>query len=261
MKFSGILLVASLAAFSVHAEFRTWEDIRGKKYEAEFVRELMDKVTLRTADGQEVRIPVEEFSERDQLYMRVNIPPVFTVDFKRDPLVAPTPRGDWEEYVKTECLIAGGTAVITKTSNREFTSRLKAELFLIAEEAEIDSDNYILLTKTDSSFLFEPGKPHTFKAKPYTMRKYYQYGYFYSNQERGEVYAGYLLVVSDRNGKILTTKTDLGNWIEDPAVIQNLRDLAIRGAASIRSRHFDKAGKKAKVPRCIDKSPQVGGGG
>ncbi len=42
-------------------------------------------------------------------------------------------------------------AAVHKDSKRIFTSRLKAELFMIAKE--VDGDHFILLSKTDSSFL------------------------------------------------------------------------------------------------------------
>jgi len=235
----GVLFSASAA------EMRIWEDKDGNRYEAEFVREFFDKMTLRCKDGTEVRIPVEDFSEHDQKYMRVTVPPNVSIKVSKTQWVKPKPPEMWPtEDVQT---MVKGTATIQKESKRIFTSRLNAELFMIAKE--VDGDNFILLSKTDSSFLLgdHNDNTHVFSSEPDFTRKYDEMG---PSGWRGELYEGYLIIVSDKDGNTLAIKTDFpGGWIESPEVIENLRELAVRGAASVRSRHFDKTGKKAALTR------------
>jgi len=227
------------------AEMRIWEDKDGNRYEAAFVREFFDKMTLRKKDGTEVRIPVEDFSDHDQRYMRVRVPPQITIDFSKKSWIKPKPPEMWAtEDVQT---MVKGTATVHKDSKRTFTSRLSAELFMIAKE--VDGDDFFLLSKTDSSFLLgdHDDNTHVFSSEPDFTRKYDELG---PSSWRGEQYDGYLIIISDRNGNTLATKTDIpGNWIDTPEVIENLRELYLRGAASVRSRHFDKTGKKSKLTR------------
>ena len=246
-----LLLMGPLC--SIAAEMRVWEDKNGNRYEAEFVRELFGKMTLRTKDGTEVRIPVEDFSEHDQKYMRVMVPPNVSIEVDdktwKKPKLSLDEEGnvgsDEEEERSNSFIMTKGLVTVTKESKRVFTSRLKAELFLIAEE--IDGDNYALMSRTESSFLLgeHNDETHVFSSDSFENIEFTEY----FGQPRGEEYAGYLVVVSDAQGNILQTKTDLGDWIEKPEVIKNLRELCVRGAPSLCSRHFDKTGQKTEVPR------------
>jgi hypothetical protein len=242
MKKAHIIYFVLLAGFSVNAEFRTWTDRKGRKYEADFVREMFDKVTLRDTNGKEYRFAVDELSENDQKYIRVMVPPELDINFskKTDPKAKP-----WELYDldNDTTVLISATVQINKKSKRPFTSRLTAELFLIAKE--YDGQNCILLSKTDSSFLFseQSGNLHEFKTDPVEVAVFTDY----NDQRRGAEYLGYLVAVSDSRGNIVKTVTDV-EWLADN--VKELRELYIRGAASVYSRHFDKETiRKVKVPR------------
>jgi len=239
-----ILLIFLFSASA--AEMRIWEDKDGNRYEAEFVRELFGKMTLREKDGTEIRIPVENFSEHDQKYMRVMVPPNVSIAFSKANWIKDKPKELWDTDDDTITVIKGAVTVV-KESKRPFTSGLVAELFLVAEEIN-GNGNYILLSKTDSAFLLgeQNNNTHVFKSKPVETQRYLEYN---GIERRGEEYEGYLVVISDARGNILQTKTDIREWLEAPKVIENLRKLAVVGAPSIRSRHFDKTGSKVKVPR------------
>jgi len=246
MKKTTIFSLLFLIVGSVFAEVRIWNDKNGNSYEAEYVRELFDKLTLRTTDGKEVRLAVEDFSEHDQKYLRVMVPPNLAVDFQKKSWTKEKPKELWDMDFDT-IIVTRANVTITKESKRPFTSGLRAELFLIAKE--VDGRNYILLSKTDSSFLLvdENENTHVFKSVPVETQNYLEYN---EMQRRGEEYEGYLVVVSDTRGNIIQTKTDISRgWIEQPDVIKNLRELSLRGAGSLRSRHFDKTGSKVKTTR------------
>lgn len=225
-----------------HAEIRVWTDTKGKTYEAEFVREMFDKVTLRDTKGTEYRLAVGSLSDHDQKYLRVMIPPEMEINFSKKTDPKPKP---WELYDSdndtTDILTA--TVEIHKASKRPFTSRLRAELFLIAEE--IDGDNYLLLSKTESSFLFSDQNDNTFvmKADPVEIMVFTEY----NHQRRGWAYLGHVLAVSDAQGNVVKVDTDI-EWLADKTA--NLRDLYTRGEAALHSRHFDKENvQKTPPPR------------
>ncbi len=244
MRIFNIFFLMFVLAISAFSEVRIWNDKDGNAYEAEYVRELFDKLTLKTTDGKEVRIPIEDFSEHDQKYLRVMVPPNISISFRKESWTKDKPPELWP--TKDVTTVIRGKLTVEKESKRPFTSGLIAEIFLIAEE--LDGDNYILLSKTKSRFLLVDQNENTFVLKTHLVepRRYWDD----SKMLRGEEYKGYLVVISDTRGNILQIKTDIpGGWIEQPEVIENLRKLAVVGAPSIRSRHFDKTGAKAEVPR------------
>ena len=79
-----------------------------------------------------------------------------------------------------------------------------------------------------------------------------------SKAMKGEEFAGCLLVISTLEDEIVLMDSNLPSWIEDPQVIQNLRELSISGAPSVCSRHFDKTGKKVPPPRPAHSGPRTG---
>lgn len=233
------------------AQFRIWEDREGNQYNAEFVRELFDKVTLRTQDDKEIRMTIDEFCDNDQKYFRVMVPPNITIETstynKVKPKAAREPFPDYTYVTR----IAKEAITISKKSKRPFTNRLYIEVFLIAEEIEANSENYVLLGISKGSFLFTEQDTFTFKTKPAELVTYTQNS---TSQRRGEEYIGYIyqITLKDNKGEthIVETSTDLSKKIFDkPELLPKLRDLMDRGSASKRCRHFNKNGERVDVPR------------
>lgn len=238
-----VILCLSFLSLSAFSEVRIWNDKSGNSYEAEYVRELFDKLTLKTTEGKEVRVAVEDLSEHDQKYLRVMVPPNLEIDFSKKTSIKEKPyeMGDLDKDIVT---ILSAKVKITKDSKRPFTSGLKAELFLIGEEVK-ETQYKILLSKTDSNFLLpeKKGEFHEFKTKPIELQVYTEYDY----SRRGPVFIGYLVVVTDKQGNTVQVKTNLP-WLEDK--IEELRSLYMHGSASRYSRYFDKKTiQKLKVPR------------
>jgi len=236
-------LIFFLFASTQAAEIRTWEDTQGNRYEAEFIRELFDKVTLRDMQGKEYRIAVEDFSEHDQKYLRVEVPPVVKFDVRTTITVPPKPEENWDmdnDKIKN----FRSKVRVEKVSRRLFTSRIRAEIFHIAKE--IDGENYVLLGKTESSFLLgeHNDNMHTFTSDPVQTKVYTEYT---GVDQRGWEYIGYVLAISDKLGNITQVESEV-KWLEDK--VPQLRELYTRGAVSVYSRHFDKETvQKTKVPR------------
>ena len=243
MKTFWLYLFVLALSFSAFAEVRTWNDKQGNAYEAEYVRELFDKLTLKTTDGQEVRIAVDNFSEHDQKYLRVMVPPRLELDFTKRTRVKEKPQemGDADLDIVT---ILTGKATITKDSKRPFTSGLKAELFLFGEEVT-ESKYKILLSRTEKSFLLpeKRGETVSFKTEPIELQVYTEYDF----SRRGPVYVGYLLAVSDRQGNTVYVKTNI-TWLEGK--VEQVRALYRQGPQSVYSRYFDKKTlQKVSVPQ------------
>lgn len=244
------ILLFFAAAGSAY-EIRIWEDVTGSQYKGRFLRELFDKLTIETEDGGLKAFELKDLSELDQRYLRVMVPPkveaeVISRSADVEPLPMALPRDDFSKKHQV-------TVHIEKKSQRPFTSRLRAEIFLIAEEVE--GSNYILLDMTQKEFLLptiQKGASVELKSNTVQTREFRD---VISSEMKGEKYDGYLLVVSSLQGETVLVESNLPPWIEDPEVIRNLRELFITGAASVRSRHFDKTGKKVPPARPEHRSP------
>ena len=241
----GVFVFAAM--FSGFAEMRTWVDREGNEYKAEFIRELFDKLTLRDEQGKEFRVAVEDLEENDQLYLRTQVPPRIEINFSENSTWIPYETIEPAmptSYIKTQRVAP--VIKLKKISRRPFTSSLKLELFLVATER--DGENYVLLSHSEFKVLFGRGlnDEQVFRAKPVDVVNFQAVDH---TTRRGEDYHGYVLVLSNVKGEASIIQSDIGDWIEDPDVIQNLRDLAVKGAASLYSRHFDKTGSKTDVPR------------
>lgn len=238
-----ILLAAMNAAHAY--EFRTWKDKDGTEFKGRFYRELFGKLTLETEDGDKKVLAVADLSDLDKKYVRVMIPPEIEVEVRTKAIKLPDRPQLWPRPQKDENYIV--TATIDKKSQRPFTSRLQAELFLVAED--IGHKDHVLLSYTRGDFLLleEKDFQYQFKSKP---TKVSSYEAILTKKMRGDRYKGHLLIISSLQGDVIYKESDLlPSWMEDPAVIDNLRELYERGAASLRSRHFGKDGKKVPPSR------------
>lgn len=245
MRLLPLLFATVVLSVMSRAEFRMWEDIKGARYNAEFVGEFFDKVTLRDETGKEFRMGVEELSELDQKYMRVKVPPAMQIEFSRRLTQKPKPKESMD-LDNDVTIIITSEVMVKKESNRPYTSRLYAELYLIGKE--INEAKFVLVSRTEADFLFTESNNNqvTFQSKPIELRVFNQRG---AQERRGELYEGYLLVIRDFDDQIVAVKTDMPEWIKRPEVIVALRELYVRGAGSMRSRYFDQMGHKLEVPR------------
>lgn len=242
-KWTVLVLLAVVCAASAY-EMRTWQDTDGTEFQGRFYREMFGKLTIETEEGEKKVLDISDLSELDKKYVRVMVPPLIEVEVRTKttpipdrPQFYPRPEKNLNHVV---------SAQIIKKSQRPFTSRLEAELFLVAEEFE--ADNYILLSYTKGDFLLleEKDDQYVFKSKTTRTSSYED---LLTKNTRGEVYMGYLLVISSMQGEVIALHSSLPKWMQQPELIDNLRELAVRGAPSVRSRHFDKTGKKTPPPR------------
>ena len=239
-----VLVLWAVANASQAYELRTWRDKDGAEFKGRFYLEMFGKLTIETESGEKRVLAIADMSDFDKKYVRVMIPPKIEVKVRTKSFRIPDrpqfyPRPEVNESYTV-------IARITKKSQRPFTSRLKAELFLVAEE--IVGDSHVLMSYTEGDFLLleEQDFEHEFKSKPTKVSSYED---LLTKRKRGDVYKGYLLVISSMQGDVVAIESNLPSWMQEPVVVGNLRELAIRGAASIRSRHFGKDGKKVPPSR------------
>lgn len=242
-----LMAVVSVAQAGMSYEIRTWEDVSGNQFEGRFYREIFGKLTIEAEDGTQKTFELEDLSELDKKYVRTMVPPELEAKVSRKTRQLDTRENSRRMVTNFKYQLF---VELKKKSQRAFTSRLKAEIFMICEE-NIENE-YVLMHKTTAEFIL----PITTKnatvelESPWVPMRIWQGVGAWSGAARlGQDYAGYLLVISTMQGDICYTDTSLRPWIEDPQVIENLRDLWVQGAGSWLSRLFDENGEKVPVPR------------
>jgi hypothetical protein len=232
------------------AELRTWTDENGKKFEGRFDKELFGDVLIRDENRRNHFIPIKKLSPEDREYIYNNVPPEVEIKFTRN--VRQRPEQEWT-ILGDKTFLYTCTVDVEKTSALPYKRYLMAELFLLAEER--DGPNLIIMERTESKFRFpeEEERPvHTFKVVDVPFRQFRNLWAQEVSTDRGEDYLGYLVAVSDEDENLITYKTDLSvDWlVEDiPQTVTELRNLAIQGRGSVRSRHFDDFFSKVDPPR------------
>lgn len=199
---SGTLAVA-ITVLSAQAEMRIWTDEAGNAIEAEFVRTTGDKVVLKKADGDEIKVSLDTLSEKDRRYAILQAPPRIEISVSTD--VDRSNKTGGSNYgsglqLQKENIVA--TVKIEKASSAPYEAPLVAEVYLIGEFEQ--SGNIVILDRTKSSFSFsgENAGEHAFETREVSLKQ------LESGRQMGVEYKGYLAMVTDKKGTILEMKTN-----------------------------------------------------
>lgn len=181
------------------AELRIWTDKTGKTIEAEHVRTLSDKVVLRQADGTEIRVSLDTLSERDRKYAILQTPPRIEISVSTDADRSNTGYGN-RRGVQVQKETVSVEVKIRKSSPSPYEAPLEAELYLIGALENIDG--YIILDKQREKFSFtaDANNEHTFESQDVSLKQ------LEAGRQMGIDYKGYLIVVKDQTGGVLSMK-------------------------------------------------------
>lgn len=198
-KFLSILFVVHLCA-GTYAETRIWSLVTGESVEAEYVNQALGNVYLKSQDGRQIAVPMEQLSQADRVFLELENPPVLRVNFKHKsnqllgyykstPFLNRIPPSRFEHMFKVE---------VQKTSREPYNHPLHLVYFAIGRQLQ-DRDKYILMEKKESDFSLGKSSGYSFEMEgsPVSVIEY---------EDRGKVgrdYAGYLVVVTDSRGKVI----------------------------------------------------------
>ena len=245
-----IFFVATSAGFAY--EMRTWSLQDGTQVKGRFYREMFGKLTVESEDGTRTVLAITDLSDLDKKYVRVMIPPKIEVQSRTSKTVLePRPAFYKSDDIETVVQVK---VEIQKKSQRPFTSRLNAEIFLVADEVE--GDNYILLSRSEGDFLLleENDFMHVFRSEKY---KTVDFRDVMTGLRKGEEYNGHVLLITSMQGDLVMTDSNLPGWMQEPEILEKLGELSLRGASSVRSRHFNKNGDQVPPPRIPDRPASV----
>jgi len=195
-------LAGAIALMSAQAEMRVWTDGTGKTVEAEFVRTTGDKVVLKKANGNEIKVSLDSLSEKDRRYAILQAPPrieiAVSTSVDRSNKTGGSNYGPGRQ-MQQEAITA--KVKIEKASSASYEPPLEAELYLIGEFEQ--SAKIVILDRTKSPFSFagDNGNEHVFESREVKLTQ------FEAGRQMGVEYEGYLAMVSDKKGNILEMKT------------------------------------------------------
>jgi len=214
------LLVLIACQWSVQAEMRIWKDKKGNTIEAEFITLMRGKVSLKTTDGKQVRVPLSGLSSVDQEYLKTLIPPKFDIKVKVE-IDTKTKSG---QTYRNKQQTVWGTVTIEKKNREPCSKQFKATLMLISKDRK--NGDLKIMSKKSHSFSVETENKTVFTGEESELK---QYNWASSSSGRtGSEYDGYLVVIENDAGNIITTKSN-SKTLEDQAgrVIKEPKDAII----------------------------------
>lgn len=194
------VLVASMAQAGF-SEYRIWTDQGGKQIEAELVRVVDDKVVLRKQDGAELKVSLDTLSKKDQKYAVLQAPPRIEIkvstDMDRENKGYGGGRGSGFQIQKESVQLE---VSLKKTSPAPYEAPLVSEVYLIGQSEQ--HDGYGILDRTVSKFKFteENKNLHSYSSKTVELEQ------LEAGKQVGIEYEGYLAIVKDRTGAVLSMK-------------------------------------------------------
>ncbi|QHI68425.1 CYTH domain-containing protein [Tichowtungia aerotolerans] len=184
---------------------RIWRTQSGERIEGRFVRVLLGKVQIETSAGEKEYIPLGELSEWDKKHLSSIFIPKVNIKFSDSSRAKFRSKNALADDI---IRIVTGTVVVEAKDNIE-SDTLRMEVYLIGEE--VADDGYRLLRKASKPLSFNEENDYTCQMSLETeSRRYMEYNY----QLRGCLYAGYVVIIFDRQDHPVEFKTDL-SWITE----------------------------------------------
>lgn len=225
---------------------RTWILADGTSVEAELVNQTAGNAWLKTADGREVKVPMDRFSNDDQTYLSLEDVPRFRIDFTEKVHTLPPPPNDSGRYNDSRRPVEINEytfkARVKLMDTTRYTYPLTVEYYAIGKEIE-GNNNYILWQR--SSKTFTPSRENGFEfefGSTQPIRRIQKSMMAGSSRLRGETYDTYLVTVTDQRGEIIAYRTP-NEFLY--TYLDRLKELPV-------TRHFDNECRRVFPSRPID---------
>ncbi len=192
------LLAGCMVLFGMVAlgfgEMRTWTSRSGQTIEAEYVRDTMGKVWLKSATGKVKKVPISGLSKSDQDYINNKILPKITISVDDD-IARGTVGSDIDNVRQTiRCEVK-----ISKTSRRPYSGELTVYFFVFGWD--LMNEEYMLMDTKKETFTLTSENNNKYTLTGDKLRFEYD-----PSPPWGDRYEGYLVCVKTSDGKILATK-------------------------------------------------------
>lgn len=219
---------------------RTWTGMDGTTLEAGYVTRMGSMVVMKTAGGEQIKIPFSELSATDQKFVELANPPEFNIEFsKKSTTVAPPALSPYEgdqRPLRISNYVFGTR--LKQSSTGAYDHKLTVEYYAIGKE--VDGNNFILFERQKSGFVPSATRngAHAFYGETIRVQ---QQALRASAVVRGSSYGGFLVTVSDESGAIIQYQTSHEFLYEN---MENLKKLPLTGKV-----HFNKECVRVVPPR------------
>lgn len=224
MKLGILFALLFVACIAQSRELQTWVLADGTEFEAKYVVVIAKEVVMENRAGKQVKIALDRFSNADIEFFELDPPPEFNISFRQ--------KSSKLQYSDRFALVA--MPVIThytfgvrleKRSAGEYNHEVTVEYFSIAAQRGFNN-KYILVDH--QTFQFLPSKENDYLMEIWSPRVValdkYSWEWDHPIKPRGEKYESYLIIITDKRGKVIAQKTP-NKWLLENA--ENLRKLTV----------------------------------
>jgi hypothetical protein len=198
---------------------RLWALADGKTMDAELVTMVSGNAVFKNEKGRQFKVPMMKLSDADRSHIRLSMPPTLDINFSKK-----TKQRTFGTNVKGAASPVRGafytfSTQIKQSSVRPYGHPLTAECFVIGDE--VGGNKHVLLDYQKAAFSLTRENKHAFEfgGPPVELLDY-----FLNNQNRGQRYGGFLVVIKDSLGEIVAYKTPSEELYRN---LDNLRELRV----------------------------------
>ena len=199
----GCVIVSLCFVLGAGAEFRVWSSQDGgSTIEAQFVKVEGVRVVLEKKDGSRLIVPRAKLCKADQEYLAEVIPPVLAVEISKGKERNDQYKGAYTTSKENTITV---TATIKKVNKDPCSWEFKAYLYVVAKAYK--GDGRKVIGSKDMSFSFGKKSSASMSAEGSVYVSDSKYG-----GKSGWKYEGYIVVVEDKDGKVLMIDTNKGSY-------------------------------------------------
>ena len=196
------------------AELRKWTMVDGSSFEAEYVIIMGGKANLRLPSGEIVKLAPDQLAAEDRLYLELENPPEFRIEFVRDrnQKVFDLMSGQPDYTLRPPEYQCHYGVKLKQRDTFAYTQELYFEFFALG--LEWAGAGLILLDHqvTDPFLLTrENGWAYKFMSQREVVLQNYLYD---GVQKRGRKYYGYLILLKDIQGTVIAMETS-HDWLHE----------------------------------------------
>ena len=242
-KMKKFLYIASIyiCCLPCFLEARVWTLKSGKTFEAKYKRVFGNKILFIDSEGKKKKVKKRFLSAEDLSFIELKNPPKLDLDIrKKSSLMQYSNRFDTTELPKVFVWEFG--ARIRKVSSGKYKHPLKLEMFVIAKQLH-HNHKFILLDHQIYNISFKDKKKTQIEWWSPRITSVEEYYVVNNMASRGETYKGYLLLVTDPQGKVIAKKVT-NKWM-----LKNVKELRKRSVGN----YIDETGTRVYPGR-----PQAG---
>lgn len=218
---------ATCSVQSEEPSSRIWTLKDGRSVEASYIAIVGDAITLKTSKGRQIKIPIVQVCDKDRLFLELSRPPKLEIDFIRNLNTVTFSEGYYGSFPREPEQHGNFGVRIKQSSAGSYLHPLKAEMYVVGQQIGVPDKKCFLLDRQEFSFAFpKAGKREVqFMSERRVRLENWHFEYSDSRAvDHGELYYGYLIVVTDMRDEVVAVQTSKV-WLEES--LDNLQKLKV----------------------------------